>query len=416
MVGPVAGKKGDEPMAHIYKPKGRETGKWVITYYPRPGLRKSVTGCMDRQATEVMANDLEKKAALVRHGLIDDKAERYASEAEKSLEQHLADFKMDLEARDVTRQEVSGIPARVHRVIDLAKATRIAGLKPSDVNRAVKDLRDGGLSLETCNHYLRAVKQFSRWLWRDGRAREDNLAFLKGYNVAKDRRHDRRALGDDELERLVEAAEAGPVVLGMTGPDRAVLYRLAAGTGFRAGELRSLTPECFALDAEPPRITIKAGYSKRRRQDEQPIRRDLADSLTPWLEGKVAGKPVFKLTARTAEMIRADLAAARQTWLDQARTRDERAEREESSFLAYRDAEEKIADFHALRHTFITRLGRSGVGVKVVQDLARHSTPALTLGVYTHLDIHDRVAALEALPATGQKAKTARPKRRSVGA
>jgi integrase len=48
----------------------------------------------------------------------------------------------------------------------------------------------------------------------------------------------------------------------MTGPDRAMLYRVAVGTGFRANELRSLTPESFDLDANPPKVTVEAAYSK----------------------------------------------------------------------------------------------------------------------------------------------------------
>ncbi|MCX5654724.1 MAG: hypothetical protein NTY65_08775 [Planctomycetota bacterium] len=81
---------------------------------------------------------------------------------------------------------------------------------PSTVQAAVASLRDDdNLSLQTCNHYLRAIKQFSRWLRRDGRVREDALAYLQGYNVQLDRRHDQRTLTDDELARLIAAAEAG---------------------------------------------------------------------------------------------------------------------------------------------------------------------------------------------------------------
>ncbi len=53
----------------------------------------------------------------------------------------------------------------------------------------------------------------------------------------------------------------------LAGPDRAMAYRVALGTGFRTDELRSLTPTSFDLEADPPTITIKAAYSKRRRQD-----------------------------------------------------------------------------------------------------------------------------------------------------
>ena len=56
-------------------------------------------------------------------------------------------------------------------------------------------------------------------------------------------------------------------------------------------------------------------------------------------------------------------------------------------------------DFHALRHAYITRLVQSGTSVKVAQELARHSTPTLTLGRYSHIGLHDTSKALDALPS-----------------
>jgi len=60
-----------------------------------------------------------------------------------------------------------------------------------------------------------------------------------------------------------------------------------------------------------------------------------------------------------------------------------------------------MADFHALRHTYISRLVRSGANVKVAQELARHSTPTLTLGRYAQVQLVDQTRALDALPAIG---------------
>lgn len=57
--------------------------------------------------------------------------------------------------------------------------------------------------------------------------------------------------------------------------------------------------------------------------------------------------------------------------------------------IPYRDANGLYADFHALRHTFITNMVKSGVNPKTAQSLARHATIDLTMNVYTSLTVHD---------------------------
>ena len=53
--------------------------------------------------------------------------------------------------------------------------------------------------------------------------------------------------------------------------------------------------------------------------------------------------------------------------------------------------------FHQLRHTFITSLARAGVHPSTMQRLARHSDPRTTLHVYTHVQMEQERAAIEAL-------------------
>ena len=57
-----------------------------------------------------------------------------------------------------------------------------------------------------------------------------------------------------------------------------------------------------------------------------------------------------------------------------------------------------FADFHALRHTYLTLLGRGGVDLRTAQELAGHSTPTLTAR-YTHRRLYDLAGAVEKLPA-----------------
>jgi len=395
-------------MASIYRrTKG---GNFYITYWARPGQRRTVKGCKDRAATEALARKLEADAMLRREGVIDIKADQYAKAEARRLvvkdaegnvtDGHVADFHAMLLAKGNTTKHAQMTLSRVVIIIEECKAERPSDLAASKIQAAIAALRDREyISLQTCNYYLRAMKHFSRWMWRDGRTRDDPLVHLSGFNSQLDRRHDRRALTDEELARLIKAAEKGPKIRAMTGPERAMLYHLAVGTGFRANELRSLTPESFDLEANTPTVTVQAAYSKHRRKDVQPIRRDLADLLRPWLTGKEAGRPVFAMPDKPIKLIRTDLDAAREAWIKEVRSKEECQARRQSDFLAYCNSAERFVDFHALRHTYISRLVASGANIKVAQELARHSTPTLTLGRYAHVQLVDQTRALDALPA-----------------
>lgn len=47
---------------------------------------------------------------------------------------------------------------------------------------------------------------------------------------------------------------------------------------------------------------------------------------------------------------------------------------------------------------FVSNLSRAGIAPKVAQVLARHSDIRLTLGVYTHVELGDQLAAIGSLP------------------
>jgi integrase len=237
-----------------------------------------------------------------------------------------------------------------------------------------------GRNVATSNHYLTAVRGFTRWLTQGRRIPADPLSHLQRQNPAADRRRERRALNLEQFDRFIQATAKGANFRGLAGHDRFILYTVAANTGFRASELASLTPESFAVDGERPTVTVAAGYSKRRRKDEQPIRVDLAGMLRSYLEGKPPRKPIWPGTWKdaAAEMLSQDLAAAG---------------------IPYEDEQSRVFDFHAMRGQFISLLAAKGVHPKIAQELARHSTITLTMDYYTHVDLLDVGGALEKLPA-----------------
>ncbi len=131
------------------------------------------------------------------------------------------------------------------------------------------------------------------------------------------------------------------------------------------------------------------------------MRHDLAELLRPWLAYYGRDEhPFSAMPERTARMLRDDLEETRRRWLDEATTDTERQQRERSDFLKHTDVDGRVLDFHGTRHTYISGIVASGASVKTCQELARHSTPTLTIGRYSHARLHDLQGALEALPDT----------------
>jgi integrase len=222
--------------------------------------------------------------------------------------------------------------------------------------------------------YARCVKTFSRWAWRDGRLREDPIATMSPPKVVT--RRVRSALPPEDARSLIEHTRSLPPRCGLTGEDRSALYALALSTGFRRGELASLTPEDFDLDHDTPTVTCRANYTKNRTEAVQPVPLALADMLRAWVASKPVGVPIFPGlgNVKTGNVIRADLRAL--------------------------GMDAPGVDFHSLRHSFISRLALSDAPPKIVQALARHSDPRLTFAVYAHVRLHDMSKHVETLALT----------------
>ena len=97
-------------------------------------------------------------------------------------------------------------------------------------------------------------------------------------------------------------------------------------------------------------------------------------------------------------MMKADLAQARATWIEEAKDdAEEYAVRQRSDFLKYKDRLGKVADLHSLRHRYVTELARAGVPITLAKELARHSDVRLTAAVYSHVDLSEKAAAVNGL-------------------
>jgi len=350
---------------------------WYVDYKNADGIRKRVKGFKDKTATTQLAAQLEREAEQAQVGIID----KYKEHRKRPLIEHLDDFRDSLLNKGTTEKHACLVYNRAKAVIENCSFAYIGDISASRVQRYLAERRGQGLSIRSSNFYLQAIKQFCRWLVADNRTAENPLAYLAGQNPKTDIRHARRALSIDELDRLITSTLKGQEHSNMTGRKRAMLYTFAVTTGLRAGELASLTWQSFNLNDSTPSVTVLAAYSKHRRDDTLPLRCDIAKQLAMWKDKQTPDErsKVFAnfQSNKAAKMLRKDLEAAG---------------------IVYKDEAGRAADFHSLRHTFISNLTRSGVSPKIAQSLARHSTIGLTMDTYTHIGLYDERTALDSLP------------------
>jgi len=374
-------------MASVFKKKyrqiinGEKVKKQSQKYYTRltdnEGIRRTIPLYTDKTASLNKAIQLKKEFERAEEGIID----RYKEHRKRPLEEHLKDFKQYLLDKGDTKDYASLTHNRVKAILTDCKFTFITDVQPSRVQRYIAERKRTGLSIRSCNYYLTAAKNFFNWMVNDRRIGENPLVHLKGQNAKKDVRRQRRALTPDETNILLTATLKGSKHHNLTGKQRYMLYTLALSTGFRAGELHSLTWRSLNLSDSEPSVTVTAGYAKNGKETTLPLRKDVAELVKQWFEDSRSSLddkvfPKFN-KAKGAAMLREDL---------------------EAVGIPYQDESGRYADFHAQRHTFISNVGRSGATVKETQTLARHSTSALTLDVYSHLGLYDERRAIEKLP------------------
>lgn len=350
--------------------------------------------------TDTWLKNLPRSALqkLAEIGLIDT---RYTTPA-VPLAQHIADWEYFLRntvSKKGRKRDSDYVHNRVQCVRNIVDSPECQFKSWADISLVRIKLylgrRRDQLASATYNAYVDSFKAFADWMVDEAhRATQSPVAKLE--SIEAETEAPRRSVTSDELCRLLgTVVHLPPTDLdSVPGVERGIIYLMGAELGFRTSELRALKVRDFDLDREKPHafrapvVRLSGRYTKNGKDAEQPLRRDRAEQLAKWFEGRDPDSPAFQVPVKSNNNTR---------MFD----RDRRA-----AGIAKKDASGLSLTFHSLRHSLATWLDRAGVSVKVRLAVIRHSVKGreaqLLLDTYTDpataLEKRDAVERLPTLP------------------
>lgn len=312
----------------------------------------------------------------------------------------------DMLVTEVTQAHAIQSSRRVRVLFEMPAPNEIPLTFPTDITAdrvmaRIRELRRIGpphkhkrrkrrpLGPTTCQYYLDCGAEFCAWLVSRNILTENPLKGLVAYSAKVMRANQtrlRRAMLPAEQMLLITGTPSLQDRSGMTGKERALLYRLVLRSGLRAKEVRSMQVRNFNFFAK--QMTVLASQGKARREDTLPIAEELLEPLREHFQNKHPHTPAF------TPMDHKDYCAMLQDDLADLR-------------IPVTDDLGRVLDFHALRHTYGTSLARV-VLPAIHQKLMRHQDIRTTMEYYLHLEEEDKAVGLAKLPTLAPPAAAAK--------
>ena len=398
--------------------KRQKTKRFYVDFVDHYNRRHRVPGFTEKRSTQALADNIMSLVSikmagqqpgvelqkwlevapttllqnLCRWGLLDHQR----LEGGKLLRQHFLDWRQSLVAGGSTVSHLKALCPRVEKIIKECGFSTISDIDPVKVECYLSQLRDRGveitlkqidretgkpkvkttrISKATYNHFVRAIRQFCKWLVDTDKIERSPVRILKKIMVTDDdQRRPARVLSLEEVRKLIQTTSQAEDYRGIPGRERSLIYLLANESGLRANEIRQL--KISDLDFEALTLEVRPEIAKGRKFAVLPLRASTAAMIQEHTKHRLSASRVFNMPAQPHLMIKADL---------------------ERAGILYK-TEAGIAHFHAQRHNFATALDMAAMSAKTAQTLMRHSDPRLTLNIYTHGVAAQERAAIEALP------------------
>ncbi len=229
--------------------------------------------------------------------------------------------------------------------------------------RYVGSLFDLGIAPTTVARRLSAYRGFFDYLIREGAVKANPADLVIG---PKARRHLPDVLSPEEIERLIEAADAS-TPQGLR--DRAMI-ELGYGCGLRVSELVGVKLSDFILEGAILKVT-----GKGEKMRLVPVGGCAREAVTKYLSD---ARPLLVKDRKTAKdglflSLRSGQPLTRMAfWLTLQK------------YVRIAEIRLRVTP-HTLRHSFATHLLEGGAGLRDVQELLGHASITTTT-IYTHID------------------------------
>jgi len=405
-------------MGQVKRRPGR--AGWYVVFRDARGKRRRWRVPGNRSEAQDYLERLERQAFDARHRLQTVSDDVEVSALQVAWQAHLKERRRP----NSVRSYLTGVRQTLKWVSEWARAARrdpprvVADLRLRDVEACVAMQADR-VSAGTINLHVGALRRMLSWARHQGRIGSNPLKEWVPLKQTDRRR--RTALTEFEIKCLLRASP----------PELRDIWSVFLATGFRAGELMSLT--WADVDFERASLRVRAEVAKNHRERFVHMRAEVAAilrrrRLQVATRHRIAAERVEEAeqalgqanTPEAERKARARLAAAHR-----ARTASEGLVFVNSACGPWADGLArwlkrcvKVAglrediDLHTLRHTFASHAQRRRVSATELRDLLGHSSIRET-NIYTHSLDEDLRRAVESVPWFGdQEVEEAAPKRR----
>src|SRR5262249_19128168 len=194
-----------------------ESPHYIAKYRDGSGVvREAATGCKDETAARRVLAELERRAELVRSGVMTNAEAAAADHQTAPIAEHFDAFDQYLAAKDSSAIHRAYTRRYLDRLATECPFATLADLRRERLERWLAARAAEGVGAKARNHYRAALVGFCNWCINTDRLTANPFDAIPKANEQADRRRLRRAMEESELVRLLDVARRRPLLDAMT--------------------------------------------------------------------------------------------------------------------------------------------------------------------------------------------------------